>query len=62
MPDARWSMIPIHDRADQPLHVRRIARLTGCGLGPTQRELQLLAQIGVIKRQTIYQQNLNFAA
>ncbi|TMQ33057.1 MAG: hypothetical protein E6K70_15200 [Planctomycetota bacterium] len=40
---------------DEPLHVRRIARLAGSGLGPTQRELQLLARVGVIKRQAIGQ-------
>ncbi len=45
----------LYGSPDQPLHVRRIARLAGCGLGPTHRELQLLARLGIIRRQTIGQ-------
>jgi predicted nucleotidyltransferase len=45
----------LYSSPDGPLHVRRIARLTGLGLGPTQRELQVLARVGVIKRQEVGQ-------
>jgi predicted nucleotidyltransferase len=37
-------------RPDEEFHVRQIARLSGATLGPVQRELKLLAQIGVLKR------------
>jgi predicted nucleotidyltransferase len=36
-------------RPDEEFHVRQIARLSGATLGPVQRELKLLAQIGVLK-------------
>jgi uncharacterized protein len=36
-------------RPDEEFHVRQIARLSGASLGPVQRELKLLAQIGVLK-------------
>jgi predicted nucleotidyltransferase len=36
-------------RPDEEFHVRHIARLSGATLGPVQRELKLLAQIGVLK-------------
>jgi predicted nucleotidyltransferase len=43
-------------RPDEEFHVRQIARLTGATLGPVQRELKLLAQIGVLKcREVGYQ-------
>src|SRR5437588_3967693 len=45
----------LYSSPDEALHVRRIARLTGSGLGPTQRELQLLARVGVIKRRAMGQ-------
>jgi predicted nucleotidyltransferase len=44
--------------ADEPLHVRRIARLAELGLGPTQRELKLLTRLGVLKRQEVGRQVL----
>jgi predicted nucleotidyltransferase len=40
-------------RPGEAFHVRQVARLTGAGLGPVQRELKLLALIGVLKRQEI---------
>jgi uncharacterized protein len=40
-------------RPGEAFHVRQVARLTGAGLGPVQRELKLLARIGVLKRQEI---------
>ena len=46
----------LYGSPDEPLHVRRIARLAGAGLGPTQRELQLLARIGILKRQAVGRQ------
>jgi predicted nucleotidyltransferase len=36
-------------RPDEEFHVRQIARLSGATLGPAQRELKLLAQVGVLK-------------
>lgn len=48
----------LYNSPDKPVHVRRIARLTGLGLGPTQRELKLLARLGVLKRQETGQQVL----
>lgn len=46
-------------RPDGEYHVRQIARLSGAALGPTQRELKLLARVGVLKsrlqgRQLLY--------
>lgn len=35
-------------RPDEEFHVRQIARLSGATLGPVQRELKLLAQVGVL--------------
>jgi predicted nucleotidyltransferase len=39
-------------RPDEEFHVRQIARLTGSGLGPVQRELLVLTRIGVLARRT----------
>jgi hypothetical protein len=36
-------------RPDEEFHVRQIARLSGATLGPVQRELKLLARVGVLK-------------
>jgi predicted nucleotidyltransferase len=36
-------------RPDEEFHVRQIARLSGATLGPVQRELKLLAQVGILK-------------
>src|SRR5262245_20189135 len=46
----------LFDAPDEAMHVRRIARLAGLGLGPTQRELKLLASIGLLKRREIGRQ------
>jgi predicted nucleotidyltransferase len=35
-------------RPDEELHVRQIARLSGASLGPVQRELRLLAKVGIL--------------
>jgi predicted nucleotidyltransferase len=45
-------------RPDEEFHVRQIARLTGAGLGPVQRELLVLTQIGVLARRTVGRQVL----
>jgi predicted nucleotidyltransferase len=50
-------------RPDEEFHVRQIARLSGATLGPVQRELKLLARIGVLKcrevgHQLLYGANL----
>jgi predicted nucleotidyltransferase len=44
------------DSPDKPLHVRQIARLTGAGLGPVQRELTQLARIGILHREQVGRQ------
>jgi predicted nucleotidyltransferase len=36
-------------RPDEEFYVRQVARLSGATLGPVQRELKLLAQIGILK-------------
>jgi uncharacterized protein len=36
-------------RPDEEFHVRQVARLSGATLGPVQRELKLLAGIGILK-------------
>jgi uncharacterized protein len=45
-------------RPDQEFHVRQVARLSGATLGPVQRELKLLAQIGVLKSRKVGHQLL----
>lgn len=45
-------------RPDEEFHVRKIARLSGATLGPVQRELKLLSQIGILKRREVGHQLL----
>ena len=45
-------------RPDEEFHVRQIARLSGATLGPVQRELKLLARIGVLKCRAVGHQLL----
>jgi predicted nucleotidyltransferase len=45
-------------RPDEEFHVRQIARLSGATLGPVQRELRLLARLGVLKCRAVGHQLL----
>lgn len=42
----------LYTHADEAFYLRQIARTTGFGLGPVQRELKILAQSGIIRRTT----------
>lgn len=41
---------------DEEYHVRQVVRLTSAGLGPVQRELKLLASIGILERREVGRQ------
>src|SRR5579863_3820980 len=43
-------------RPDEEFHVRQVVRLSGGGLGPVQRELKLLAGVGVLDRREVGRQ------
>src|SRR5438105_2900667 len=43
-------------RPDEEFHVRQVFRLSGAPLAPTQRELKLLARIGVLERREVGRQ------
>jgi predicted nucleotidyltransferase len=45
-------------RPDEEFHVRQVARLSGATLGPVQRELKLLAQVGILSRREVGRQIL----
>jgi predicted nucleotidyltransferase/DNA-binding transcriptional ArsR family regulator len=52
----------LYGHVDESFYVRQIVRITGAGLGPVQRELKQLADVGVITRsargyQVYYQAN-----
>ena len=52
----------LYGHADEEYYLRQIARATGIGIGPVQRELKLLADSGIIQRrvqgrQVYYQAN-----
>jgi predicted transcriptional regulator len=38
---------------DESFHLRQLVRLSGCGVGPVQRELAQLAQAGIVQRQRV---------
>jgi len=40
----------LYGHADESFYVRQIVRMTGAGLGPVQRELKQLADVGIIRR------------
>ncbi|MDZ4245496.1 MAG: nucleotidyltransferase domain-containing protein [Dehalococcoidia bacterium] len=40
----------LYGRADEKYYLRQIARTTGIGIGPVQRELRNLTDIGIIRR------------
>jgi predicted nucleotidyltransferase len=46
------------DRPDEEYHVRQISRLSGATLGPVQKELKRLEQIGVLKSRRVGHQLL----
>jgi hypothetical protein len=48
-------------RPDEEFHVRQVARLSGATLGPVQRELKLLARVGVLKCREVGNQLLYHA-
>jgi predicted nucleotidyltransferase len=43
-------------RPDEEFHVRHVVRLSGGGLGPVQRELKLLAEVGLLDRREVGRQ------
>ena len=54
----------LYTRSDEQFYLRRIARETGAGLGPVQRELKQLTNAGIVMRQYMdkhvyYQANQN---
>lgn len=54
----------VYGHSDEAFYLRQIVRFTGYGLGPIQRELKLLTDAGIIRRnvrgrQVYFQANLN---
>jgi len=54
----------LYGHADQAFYLREIVRNTGAGLGPVQREVKQLSEVGILKRtvrghQVYYQANLS---
>ena len=43
-------MTLLYGHADEAFYLRQIVRLTGAGLGPAQRELKQLTDVGIVRR------------